>query len=73
MTASQIIFEIEALPPEQQAEVVRFAFRLEASRRLTGSELTALAQRLVATTDPVESASLRAELERGFYGAKANA
>jgi hypothetical protein len=73
MTASQIISEIEALPPEQQAEVVRFALRLEASRRLTGSELSGLAQRLAATTDPMEAAALRAELERGFYGAKTNA
>ncbi len=73
MTASQIISEIEALPPEEQAKVVRFAFRLEATRRLTRSELAALARRLADATDPVEAASIRAELERGFYGAKANA
>ena len=73
MTATQIIREIETLPPEQQAEVVRFAYRLDTERRLSGGELSALAERMAASTDPVQMAMLRSELMRGFYGGKANA
>ena len=73
MTASQIISEIEVLPPEEQAKVVRFAYRLDAERRLTGAELSALAERMIASTDPVQTAMLREEIARGFYGGKPNA
>lgn len=73
MTASQIISEIEVLPPEEQAKVVRFAYRLDAERRLTGAELSALAERMIASTDPVQAAMLREEIARGFYGGKPNA
>jgi hypothetical protein len=38
MTASRIIHVIEALPPEEQAEVIQFAYRLDAERCLTGAE-----------------------------------
>lgn len=73
MTASQIIHEIEALPPEEQAKVVRFAYRLDAERQLTGAELSALAERMVAATDPAEAAMLRETITRGFYGEKPHA
>jgi hypothetical protein len=73
MTASQIIHEIEALPPEEQAKVVRFAYRLDAERRLTGPELSALAERMVSATDPAEEAMLRETITRGFYGEKPHA
>lgn len=73
MTASQIIEEIASLPPEEQAKVVRFAYRLDAERRLTGEELSALAERMVATTDPTQAAMLREEITRGFYGKKPHA
>ena len=73
MTATQIIHEIESLQPEQQAGVIRFALRFEAVRKLTGPELSRLAQRMADSTDPVETMTLRAELARGFYGGKANA
>ena len=33
MTIRQIMREIEELPPEEQAEVVRFAYRLDAERK----------------------------------------
>jgi hypothetical protein len=39
MTASQIIEEIGNLPPEEQAKVVQFAYRLDAERQRTGAEL----------------------------------
>jgi hypothetical protein len=68
MTANQIIHEIEMLPPEEQAKVVRFAYRLDAERRLTGPELSTLAERMVASTDPVETAMLRETIAHGFYG-----
>jgi hypothetical protein len=73
MTANQIIEEIETLPPEEQAKVVRFAYQLDAERQLTGPELSALAERMVATTDPTEEAMLREEITRGFYGKKPHA
>ena len=73
MTASQIIHEIEALPPEEQEKVVRFAYRLDAERRLTGAELSALAERMVVSTDPVETTMLRETITRGFYGEKPHA
>lgn len=73
MTASQIIEEIETLPPSEQAEVIRFAYRLDARRELTGPELSSLAKRLVAATDPADAAMLRAVISKAFYGEKANA
>ena len=70
MTANQIIEEIESLSPEEQAKVVRFAYQLDAERQLTGAELSALAERMVAATDPVQVTLLREEIVRGFYGGK---
>jgi hypothetical protein len=73
MTASQVIHELETLPPAEQAEVIRFAYRLDAERQLTGGELTALAERMTQTTDPAEAALLREAIARGFYGARSDA
>jgi hypothetical protein len=41
---------------------------LDAERRLTGKELSALAERMVNTSDPAEKARVREEIVRGFYG-----
>jgi hypothetical protein len=73
MTATEIIEEISALPPAEQAEVVKFAYRLDAERQLSGPELSELAKGLVGATDPVQIAQLRAALTRGFYGGKPHA
>lgn len=73
MNASQIISEISSLPPDEQAKVVRFAYSLDAERKLSGDELSALAARMTESTDPVEIARLRAEIARGFYGGQAHA
>jgi hypothetical protein len=73
MTASRIIEEIEALPPAEQAEIIRFAYRLDAERRLTGPELSSLAERMVQSKDAAERAMLRETIARGFYGGKVNA
>jgi hypothetical protein len=70
VTAIEVIREIEALAPSEQAEVVRFAYRLDAERQLSGLELSALAHRMVNATDPTESLRLRDEVRRGFYGGK---
>jgi hypothetical protein len=68
VTAAKIIEEIKNLPPDQQAEVIRFTYRLEAERKLTGSELSALAKRMTQTSDSAEAALVREAIVRGFYG-----
>ena len=73
MTASQIIDEIKRLDPKEQLGVIRFAYQLDAERRLSGKELSALAERMVRTTDPAEQARVREEIVRGFYGGRQNA
>lgn len=55
MTAAHIISEIKSLTPEEQAGVVRFVYKLDAERKLSGPELSTLAERLVQTDDPIES------------------
>ena len=73
MNVTQIIDEIQRLPPSGQAEVVQFAYRLDAERMLSGEELGVLAQRMIDATDPMEKLKLRDELTRGFYGGKPDA
>jgi hypothetical protein len=73
MTASQIIDEIMSLPPEEQAGVVRFVYELEAERKLSGTELSVLAEHFVNAPDPAEASRVREEIVRGFYGGKSNA
>ena len=45
MTAAQIIEEIKRLDPKDQAGIIRFAYQLDAERKLTGKELSSLAVR----------------------------
>jgi hypothetical protein len=73
VTASQIIEQIKRLDPEEQLGVIRFAYQLDAERRLTGGELSSLAERMVKTNDPVEAARIRETIVRGFYGEKRDA
>jgi hypothetical protein len=73
VNAHEIMREIAALPRDEQVEVIRFVYRLDAERKLSGLELTVLAERLVHTTDPAEGLVLRDAIVRGFYGAKPNA
>jgi hypothetical protein len=70
MTASQIIEEIKRLDPKEQLGVIRFAYQLDAERKLSGAELSSLAARMAETDDPVEAARIRETIVRGFYGAK---
>lgn len=68
MTAAQIMQEINFLPPAEQAKVIRFARQLPVKPPLSGEELTAVAQRMVDTTDPTEADRLQEQLVKGFYG-----
>jgi hypothetical protein len=50
--------------------VIRFAYQLDAERRLSGQELSKLAARMTETDDAVEAATIRETIVRGFYSAK---
>ncbi len=56
------------LPPEEQARVLEFALELKRKRQLSGKELSALAQQMVDSDDPVEVERLKSEITHGFYG-----
>lgn len=73
MTATQIVDEIKRLTPEEQACVVRLVYQLDAERKLSGVELSALAERMVNATDPAEASRIRDAIIRGFYGTEKNA
>ena len=72
MTAAEIIEEITRLDPKEQLDVIRFAYQLDAERRLSGSELSRLAARMTETDDPAEAATIREAIIRGFYGLGTN-
>ena len=71
MTANEIIEEIKRLDRKQQLGVIRFARQLAVGRRLTGKQLSELAEQMVKATDPAEEAIIREAMIRGFYGATA--
>jgi hypothetical protein len=73
MTAAQIIDEIKRLSPEEQAAAVRMVYEFDAERKLSGPELSALAERLVNSPDAAEASRVRETIVRGFYGAKSDA
>jgi len=50
--------------------IVRFVYRLDAERKLSGPELSALAQRFITATDAAEASRVPEEIVRGFYGGK---
>ncbi len=69
MTAIQIIEEIKRLPSKEKAEVLTALLRSQTSKRqLSGDELVALADQMVATKDPEEADRLEKEILAGFYG-----
>ncbi|MDQ2867985.1 MAG: hypothetical protein M3R59_06175 [Verrucomicrobiota bacterium] len=73
VSADQIIREIQHLTPTEQAEVIQFAYRLDAERMLSGKELVALAKKMVAAADPTAALEIREQMIRGFYGGKRDA
>ena len=66
MTASEIIEEIKRLDPKEQLGVIRFAYQLDVERRLTGKELSSLAEQMINASDPAEEARVREAIVRGF-------
>jgi hypothetical protein len=68
MTATQVIEEMDRLPPDEQAKVIQHAIDLARHRPLSADELGELAERLAASNDPAELARLRSAMTRGFYG-----
>jgi len=68
VTATQLIEQIDELPPEEQAKVIEYALHLARRRQLSGSELGELADRLAKSNDPAEIIRLKSALTRGFYG-----
>ena len=69
MTAGQIISEIRNLPAKEQGEIIRFVQDMESKMRMSGSELTGLAEKLAGAKNPAEANRLREEIAKGFYGA----
>ncbi len=70
MTATQVIAEIKALPPQDKEEVLRFTRTLETGRMLSGKQLGVLGEELANATDDQEALRLREEITTGFYGSK---
>jgi hypothetical protein len=68
MTATAVIEEIKHLSPSEQSRVIQFAVELARTRRLAGTELSILAQRMVESADPAEVEKLKSALTHGFYG-----
>ena len=73
MTAGEIIEEIKRLDPKEQLGVIRFAYQLDAERKLSGNELSGLAERMVDTSNELEAARIRELIIRGFYGQRRDA
>ena len=68
MTATEIIREIDCLPPAELAEVVRHAKKLEEVRQLSPEEIGVLVDQFVEATDPKKVEQLRETITKGFYG-----
>jgi hypothetical protein len=68
MTAAKVIEEMDDLPPEEQAKVIRHVLELARRRQLSADELGDLAERLAASNDPAEIIRLKSAMTRGFYG-----
>jgi hypothetical protein len=73
MTAEQIIQEIKRLPAKEQASIIRAIYRFDAERKLSGAELSQLAERMANATDEVEAARIREDIVNGFYGRNTDA
>lgn len=73
MTATKVIAAIKRLPVAEQAEVIRFAYKLDAQRQLTGRELSGLAARMIRARSTAEKSLVREALVQGFYGGKHHA
>ena len=69
MTATQIIHEIDSLPPTDVERIVTHANeRLEEHRQLSPAALGVLLDQFIEASDPGEVERLRLEITKGFYG-----
>jgi hypothetical protein len=69
VTATQITEEIKRLPSKEKAEVLTVLLRSQTTKRqLSGDELVALANQMVATKYPKEADRLEKKILAGFYG-----
>ena len=68
MTAGQIISEIQNLSAKERGEIIRFLQDMESRMRMSGSELTGLAEKLVGEKNAAEASRLREKIAKGFYG-----
>ena len=68
MTATQIMREIDLLPPREQAKIVDYTRQLVIKQPLSGDELTVMAKRMVEATDPAEGDRFQEKLVNGFFG-----
>lgn len=68
MTATEIIHEIDCLPPAELAKVVRHTKKLEEVRPLSPEEIGVLVDEFVEATDPRKVEQLREAITQGFYG-----
>lgn len=68
MTATQLIHEIDSLPPAELAKVVRHTKKLEEIRQLSLDELGVLIDEFVEATDSKELERWRENITQGFYG-----
>ena len=75
VSVTEIIRQIEQLPPQERAEVARFARQYESElvRRLSPEELGHLAERLVAAKSEAEAEVIKQAMVDGFYGTKTDA
>jgi hypothetical protein len=71
MTPNEIIEEIKRLDLKEQLGVLRVACHLAAERRITGKELSELAEQMVKATNPAEEAIIREAMIRGFHSVTA--
>jgi hypothetical protein len=68
MSVTEILQELPRLSTKDLARVFRLVHDLEAKQRMSGRQLSGLAEKLPHTKDPKEAARLREEIGRGFYG-----
>lgn len=68
MNATQIIREIEALEPGEQAKVIQYARHLQSRQALSPDQLSVLAEELAGNPSPERARLLKEEIEQGFYG-----
>ena len=68
MSVGESLKELPKLSAHDLAQVFRLVHDLEAKHRMSGRQLTGLAEKLPLTQDSKEVSRLREEIGRGFYG-----